>query len=65
MFEVVNCDYRLVSELLHEMSYMTAKAKISDELVHKQLFEGVIIWPLALWPYPDRCKDLVFLGIFL
>ena len=57
--------FSLVSELLQKVSSINMKAKISLVVVHKQPFEGVIIWPLALWPYPDRCKDLVFLGIFL
>ena len=40
-------------------------AKIPEELVNKKSFECFRIWPLALWPYPEHCKDLAFFRIFL
>ena len=40
--------------------HVTIKAKISKEAVHKMSFATFRIWPLALWPYPERCKDLAF-----
>ena len=39
---------------------VTIKAKISKEAVNKMSFATFRIWPLALWPYPERCKDLAF-----
>ena len=39
---------------------ITIKAKISKEVVHKLPFATFRIWPLALWPYPEHCKDLAF-----
>ena len=44
---------------------ITVNAKIPEELVDKKSFECFRIWPLALWPYPEHCKDLAFFRIFL
>ena len=35
-------------------------AKIPEDLFHKLPNDEFRIWPLALWPYPEHCKVLVF-----
>ena len=44
----------------HYVPDITIKAKISKEVVHKLPFATFRIWPLALWPYLEHCKDLAF-----
>ena len=39
---------------------ITVIAKIPEEVAHKLPFERFRIWPLAFWPYPERCKNLAF-----
>ena len=47
------------------MPDMMVNVKIPKGIVHKLPFKSFRIWPLALWPYPEHCKDLAFFIIFL
>ena len=47
------------------MPDMMVNVKIPKGIVHKLPFKSFRIWPLALWPYPEHCKDLAFFRIFL